>query len=71
MCIRDRPVEQRAEAEVLEFMGRPVAPKGVRAFNPSFDVTPGDMISAIITERGVISPISEENIKRAMPGLNP
>ncbi len=70
-CGSEIPVEQRAESEVLEFMGRPVAAKGARAFNPSFDVTPGHMISAIITERGVISPLSEENIKRAMPGLNP
>ena len=42
-------VEQRDEAEVL----RPVAPPGARAYNPAFDVTPGALVTAIVTETGV------------------
>ncbi len=45
------PIEQRAEAEVLT-----AAPVGARAYNPAFDVTPADLITGIITERGVFKP---------------
>ena len=45
------PIEQRAESEVLT-----AAPKGARAYNPAFDVTPAKLITGIITERGVLAP---------------
>jgi len=48
------PIEERDEAEVLGFAGTRTAPKGARAFNPAFDVTPARLITAIITERGVV-----------------
>ncbi len=51
----DIPIEQRDPAEVTRFAGRPIAPEGSAAFNPAFDVTPGDLVSAIVTERGVIA----------------
>lgn len=51
---REIPVEERSETEILEFRGVRVAPEGVRAFNPAFDVTPAELITAIITEKGVI-----------------
>ena len=57
------PIEYRDEKEVLEFMGKRVAPHGTTAFNPSFDVTPNTMISAIVTEIGVIFPPYRENIE--------
>jgi methylthioribose-1-phosphate isomerase len=47
------PVEQRDESEVLSFAGRRVAAEGSHAFNPSFDVTPNQLLSGIVTERGV------------------
>ena len=46
-------IENRAAAEVTEFRGQPVAPKGVKVENPSFDVTPAKYVTAIITERGI------------------
>lgn len=53
-------VEMRSESEVLSFRGAGVAARGAKAFNPAFDVTPAGLISAIITERGVIfSPVGE------------
>ncbi len=53
-------VEMRSESEVLSFRGAGVAAQGAKAFNPAFDVTPARLISAIITERGVIfSPVGE------------
>jgi methylthioribose-1-phosphate isomerase len=53
------PIEQRSENEVLTFAGRPVAPAGVRADNPSFDVTPARLVTAIFTERGEVAPAGE------------
>ncbi|HUY28189.1 MAG TPA: S-methyl-5-thioribose-1-phosphate isomerase [Candidatus Binataceae bacterium] len=47
------PIEERAQSEVTEFAGKRVAPRGVPAFNPAFDVTPAELVSAIITERGI------------------
>lgn len=49
----DIPVEQRDESEVLSFAGHRVAADGAHAFNPSFDVTPNQLLSGIVTERGV------------------
>lgn len=47
------PIEQRESAEVTHIGGVRVVPEGVRVFNPAFDVTPHEFITAIITERGV------------------
>jgi len=53
---REIPIEERAPEEVTESRGRRVAPLGVSALNPAFDVTPHALIAAIITERGVAYP---------------
>jgi len=51
------PIEQRNPSEVTMIHGsHPVAPKDVAVYNPAFDVTPADLITAIITERGVFKP---------------
>jgi methylthioribose-1-phosphate isomerase len=47
------PIEQRAAAEVSNGFGKPTAPPDVDVFNPAFDVTPGDLVTAIVTENGV------------------
>ncbi len=49
-------IEERAEAELLEYAGKRVAADGVRAKNPVFDVTPARLIDAIVTEAGVALP---------------
>jgi methylthioribose-1-phosphate isomerase len=59
----DIPIEQRDVREVTHFRGCPIAPKGVKAFNPAFDVTPHSMIHAIITEKGIIRKPFERNMK--------
>jgi methylthioribose-1-phosphate isomerase len=48
------PIEQRPAKELTEFRGIRIAPEGVNVYNPGFDVTPGALISAIITERGIL-----------------
>jgi methylthioribose-1-phosphate isomerase len=53
----DIPIEQRHPSEVTTIHGsHPVAPSGVAVYNPAFDVTPAELISGIITERGVFKP---------------
>ena len=49
-------IEERAGDEVLAVGGQRVAPAGSRAMNPAFDVTPADLVTAIVTERRVIRP---------------
>jgi methylthioribose-1-phosphate isomerase len=48
------PIEQRSPDEVLTLGERRIAPEGVQAVNPAFDVTPAELVTAIITERGVV-----------------
>ncbi len=62
----DIPIEERAHEEVLAPLGRPAAPEGSEAWNPAFDVTPAELISAIITERGVLRPPYERSIPAAL-----
>jgi methylthioribose-1-phosphate isomerase len=50
------PIEERAASELTEIAGRRIAPAGVRTFNPAFDVTPAELVTAIVTERGVARP---------------
>ncbi len=55
-------IEEREPAEVRGFFGTKVALDEVKVFNPSFDITPNSLITAFITEKGVIYPPFEENI---------
>src|SRR5579863_284927 len=50
------PIEQRSAKEISEFSGKQVTPKCVAIFNPAFDVTPAELVTAIITERGIAYP---------------
>ena len=56
------PIEERAATEITHGFGRQTAPTGVKAYNPAFDVTPAHLIQGIICERGVIEPVTAENI---------
>jgi methylthioribose-1-phosphate isomerase len=47
------PIEQRDPEEVTQFAGLQIAPRGVTALNPAFDVTPAALVTAVVTERGV------------------
>lgn len=49
-------IEERDEEEVLAVLGRRVTPAGARAHNPAFDVTPAPLVSAIVTDGGVLRP---------------
>jgi methylthioribose-1-phosphate isomerase len=58
------PIESRDVAEVTHIGERQVAPAGIQVFNPAFDVTPHGLVSAIITERGIIRPPYTTNIRK-------
>lgn len=50
------PIEQRGAEEITEAFGTRTAPQGVAVYNPAFDVTPGELITGIITEQGILRP---------------
>ncbi len=60
------PIEERGYEEILAPLGRQAAPEGSEAWNPAFDVTPAELIAAIVTERGVLRPPYEQAIAAAM-----
>lgn len=62
----DVPIEERGAEEVTTVGGHPVAPEGVRAANPAFDVTPNRLVAGIITEYGVVEPPFEEGLARVV-----
>jgi methylthioribose-1-phosphate isomerase len=62
---RDIPIEERSHEEVLTVRGVRLAPKGARARHPAFDVTPGELITAIVTEQGVARPPYAASLKSA------
>jgi len=60
------PIEQRDEKEVREVLGKTIIPEYMKVKNPSFDVTPAENITAIITEKGVIYAPFTENIRKVI-----
>lgn len=61
---REIPIEERRSEEITCGMGRRTAPEGVKTFNPAFDVTPNELITAIITEKGVVRQPYTEGLKK-------
>ncbi len=56
------PIEERAAAELTRGFGVSTAPDGVSVYAPAFDVTPAALVTAIVTETGLIRPVSRETI---------
>ena len=56
-----------AAEEVTHAFGRQTAPDGIAVYNPAFDVTPAELIAAIITDRGVIRPVNVASVRARMP----
>lgn len=57
-------IEERSAEEVTYVKGARIAPKGVKVRHPAFDVTPASLITGIVTEKGVISPVTRAAIRR-------
>jgi methylthioribose-1-phosphate isomerase len=68
------PIEERAPEEIGTLGGREVIPSGVRVWNPAFDITPAHLVTAFITDRGILRPPFEpaiaglESPAQAAPG---
>lgn len=60
------PIEERNGDEVRTIAGQRCTPEGIAVFNPAFDVTPAVLITSIICERGVITPVAEDTIRRTL-----
>ncbi|MFC4600483.1 S-methyl-5-thioribose-1-phosphate isomerase [Cohnella hongkongensis] len=60
----DIPIEERHPDEVTVGFGKRTAPQGVAVYNPAFDVTPGELVTAIITEKGIVKAPYEENLRK-------
>jgi len=65
------PIEQRDPREITHGFGRQTAPEGVAVYNPAFDVTPHHLIAGIITEKGIIQPVRQENIRAVLAQVPP
>jgi methylthioribose-1-phosphate isomerase len=60
------PIEERGANEITCGFGKVTAPDQIAVYNPAFDVTPAELISAIVTERGVIQPVSSQQIANSV-----
>ncbi|HVN74926.1 MAG TPA: S-methyl-5-thioribose-1-phosphate isomerase [Thermoanaerobaculaceae bacterium] len=60
-------IEQRSPSEVVTVGRRLVAPPGVAVYNPAFDVTPPELITAIVSERGVARPVNPATVREIGP----
>ena len=60
------PIEERAPDEVSSLLGNPAAPRNVDVFNPAFDVTPAELVTAIVTEVGILERPNTAVVERAL-----
>ncbi len=60
----DIPIEERHEKEITCAFGTRTAPEGIKVYNPAFDVTPSELITAIITEKGIVKAPYTEKLKK-------
>jgi methylthioribose-1-phosphate isomerase len=60
------PIEQRAAAEITHGFGQQTAPTNCAVYNPAFDVAPAEYIAALVTEKGVIQPVTADRIRAVL-----
>lgn len=60
------PIEERSSDEVTRIGGKHIAPEGAVAHHFAFDVTPHGLVTAIITEKGVVRPVNGKNLKKVV-----
>jgi methylthioribose-1-phosphate isomerase len=71
LCGDDIVIEQRPDHEVTEmWYAERMAPKGVKVYNPAFDITDNELITAIITEYGIARAPFDESLKEIMEKKN-
>lgn len=60
------PIEERSEEEITHVAGVRTAAKGIKVFNPAFDVTPAHLIAGIVTEYGIIKKPNKKNVSQVL-----
>ncbi len=60
---KDIPIEERDGKEVAEIFGNRITPEGVIVYSPAFDVTPNELITAIVTDQGIVYPSFSDSLK--------
>ncbi|MFW6336291.1 MAG: S-methyl-5-thioribose-1-phosphate isomerase [Phycisphaeraceae bacterium] len=60
------PIEERGGEEITHGFGRSTAPENAKTYSPAFDVTPAELITAIVTEKGIIEPVDEHTIRSVL-----
>ena len=65
-CGEEIPIEERDGGEITRGFGRQTAPDRIGTWNPAFDVTPAELITALVTERGVIEPVTSQQIAKVL-----
>lgn len=63
---KEIPIEERDPAEITNWYGKKIAPDNISVYNPAFDVTPHELITAIITEKGIATPPFATSLKKIM-----
>jgi len=63
-CGEEIPIEERDASEIVEGFGKRIAPRGIKVYNPAFDITPARYVTAIVTERGICRPPYEESLRK-------
>ncbi|MFC0271406.1 S-methyl-5-thioribose-1-phosphate isomerase [Metabacillus herbersteinensis] len=53
---KDIPIEERSEDEITVGLGKRIAPQGIKVYNPAFDITPYSLVTAFVTEKGIVYP---------------
>ncbi|MCM8783661.1 MAG: S-methyl-5-thioribose-1-phosphate isomerase [Candidatus Omnitrophica bacterium] len=61
---KDIPIEERPQEEMLYIRDKRIAPYGVKAYYPCFDITPGELITAIVTEKGIFKPPYTKSLQK-------
>lgn len=66
LSLQQITIEERTSKEVTHIMGQPIVPDNVPVLNPAFDITPPELVTAIITEKGILYPPYEKNIHQIL-----
>ncbi len=53
---KEIPIEERSEDEIIFGLGKRIAPQGIKVYNPAFDITPYSLVTAFVTEKGIVYP---------------
>jgi methylthioribose-1-phosphate isomerase len=61
---RSIPIEERSGDEVRTILGKQIAPMNVKVYNPAFDVTPNELITAIVTEQGIFRAPYKKSLRK-------